>query len=114
VLLGEAGFETKVETGLRLGSALVQREDVPERAALIPSADGPDGEDGSGIRGVGYIGRKFFASKLWASTGVGPFIGAHPQSLKDFPPSQGADTLSLHRALERAQAMMENPHGSSN
>ena len=62
----------------------------------------------------GYIGRKFFASKLWASTGVGPFIGAHLQSLKDFPPSQGADTLSLHKALERAQAMMENPHGSSN
>jgi len=62
----------------------------------------------------GYIGRKFFASKLWAPTGAGPFIGAHLQSLKDFPPSQGADTLSLHKALERAQAMLENPHGSSN
>ena len=62
----------------------------------------------------GYIGRKFFAAKLWASTAVGPFIGAHLQSLKDFPPSQGADTLSLHKALERAQAMVENPHGSSN
>ena len=62
----------------------------------------------------GYAGRKFLAAKLWAPTAAGPFIAAHLQSLKEFPPSQGADTLSLHKALERAQAMMENPHGSSN
>jgi arylsulfatase A-like enzyme len=62
----------------------------------------------------GYIGRKFFAAKLWAPTAAGPFIAAHLQSLKEFPPSQGTDTLSLHKALERAQEMMENPHASSN
>ena len=62
----------------------------------------------------GYIGRKFFASKLWAPTAGGPFIAAHLKSLMDFPPSQGADTLSMKKALEEAQRKMENPHGSSN
>jgi len=62
----------------------------------------------------GYIGRKFFASKLWAPTAAGPFIAAHLKSLMDFPPSQGADTLSLKTALENAQRKMETPHASSN
>ena len=62
----------------------------------------------------GYIGRKFFASKLWAPTAAGPIIAAHLKSLMDFPPSQGADTLSMKKALEEAQRKMETPHGSSN
>jgi arylsulfatase A-like enzyme len=62
----------------------------------------------------GYIGRKFFASKLWAPTAAGPFIAAHLKSLMDFPPSQGADTLSMKKALEEAQRKMQTPHGSSN
>ncbi len=62
----------------------------------------------------GYIGRKFFAQKLWAPTAAGPFIAAHLKSLMDFPPSQGADTLSLKKALDEAQRKMENPGGSSN
>jgi len=62
----------------------------------------------------GYIGRKFFASKLWAPTAAGPFIAAHLKTLMDFPPSQGADTLSMKKALEEAQRKMENPAGSSN
>jgi len=62
----------------------------------------------------GYIGRKFLASKLWAPTAAGPFIAAHLKSLMEFPPSQGADTLSLKTALEKAKRMMENPGGSSN
>jgi len=62
----------------------------------------------------GYIGRKFLGAKLWAPTAAGPFIAAHLKSLMDFPPSQGADTLSLKKALEQAQRKMEQPHGSSN
>jgi arylsulfatase A-like enzyme len=62
----------------------------------------------------GYIGRKFFASKLWAPTAAGPFLAAHLKSLKDFPPSQGADTLSMHKAVEEAMRKLETPHGSSN
>jgi arylsulfatase len=36
------------------------------------------------------------------------------KSLQDFPPSQGADTLSMHKAIEEAMRKMETPHGSSN
>src|SRR5262245_65681689 len=50
----------------------------------------------------GYIGRKFLASKLWAPTAAGPFLQAHLKSLQDFPPSQGADTLSMKKAVDEA------------
>jgi arylsulfatase A-like enzyme len=62
----------------------------------------------------GYIGRKFLAAKLWAPTAATPFLLAHLKSLQDFPPSQGADTLSMHKAIETAMRKMESPHGSSN
>jgi arylsulfatase len=59
-------------------------------------------------------GRKFMAQKLWAPTAAGPFLAAHLKSLQDFPPSQGADTLSMRKAVEEAMKKLENPHGSSN
>jgi arylsulfatase len=62
----------------------------------------------------GYIGRKFLASKLWAPTAAGPFIAAHLKTLMEYPPSQGADTLSLKKALEKAQDMMERPNRAGN
>jgi arylsulfatase A-like enzyme len=62
----------------------------------------------------GYIGRKFVAQKLWAPTASGPFLAAHLKSLIDFPPSQGADTLSMRKAIENVMKKMEAPHGSSN
>src|SRR5512136_2174755 len=43
----------------------------------------------------GYIGRKFFAQKMWAPTAAGAFLGAHLESLQEYPPRQKADTLSL-------------------
>jgi len=58
--------------------------------------------------------REFLASKLWAPDAAGPFIAAHLKSLQEFPPSQGADTLSLKAALEKAMAKLEQPHGSNN
>ncbi len=61
-----------------------------------------------------YEGRKFLASKLWAPTAAGPFLAAHLQSLEEFPPSQGADTLSMKKAIDAAMKKMENPGGSSN
>src|SRR5215510_8187434 len=61
-----------------------------------------------------YEGRKFLASKLWAPTGAGPFLAAHLKSLADFPPSQGADTLSMKKAIEDVMKKMGSPHGSSN
>src|SRR3546814_20413772 len=62
----------------------------------------------------GYIGRKFFASKLWAPTAATPYIAKHLQSIQAYPPRQGADTLSMHVALEKAMAKLDNPAGSSN
>jgi arylsulfatase len=62
----------------------------------------------------GYIGRKFLAAKLWAPTAAQSFIAAHLKSLIDYPPRQGADTLSLHKALEAAMAKMESAKTANN
>jgi arylsulfatase len=62
----------------------------------------------------GYAGKKFVAQKLWAPTAATAIIGAHLKSLADFPPSQGADTLSMRKAVEQAMRKLESPHGSSN
>jgi arylsulfatase len=64
--------------------------------------------------GYEYAGRKFVAQKLWAPTAAGPFLAAHLKSLQDFPPSQGADTLSVRKAIEEAMRKAENVGGSSN
>ncbi|RPH70947.1 MAG: arylsulfatase [Myxococcaceae bacterium] len=61
-----------------------------------------------------YAGKKFLAQKLWAPTAATPFIVAHLKSIADFPPSQGADTLSMKKAIEGAMRKLESPHGSSN
>ena len=62
----------------------------------------------------GYIGRKFFASKMWAPTAASPFIAEHLKSLMEYPPRQKADTLSLKKALEGVMSKMENPRGNNN
>jgi arylsulfatase len=62
----------------------------------------------------GYIGRKFLAQKLWAPTAAGPILTAHLKSLQDYPPRQGADTLSMKRAIDQTMKKMESPTGSSN
>jgi arylsulfatase len=62
----------------------------------------------------GYAGKKFVAQKLWAPTAASAIIAVHLKSLADFPPSQGADTLSMKKAVEQAMKKLESPHGSSN
>ena len=57
----------------------------------------------------GYIGRKFMGQKLWAPTAAVPFIAAHLKSLEEYPPSQGADTLSMKKAIDGVMKKMENP-----
>jgi arylsulfatase len=64
--------------------------------------------------GFEYEGRRFFAAKLWAPTAAGPFLAAHLKSLQEFPPRQGADTLSMKRAIDEAMKKMDSPGGSSN
>ncbi|WP_199748551.1 arylsulfatase [Candidimonas sp. SYP-B2681] len=60
----------------------------------------------------GAAGRKFFAAKMWALNSSGPFIAEHLKTLTDYPPSQGADTLSLKKALEEAQKKIETARPS--
>src|SRR5262245_12879654 len=68
----------------------------------------PDSEE------FAYVGQKFLAQKLWAPTAAVPFLMDHLKSLQDFPPSQGADTLSMKKAIDETMKKMENPGGSSN
>jgi len=51
---------------------------------------------------------------MWAATAAKPYMAEHLKSLQAFPPRQGADTLSLHTALEEAMSKLEQPSGSSN
>jgi hypothetical protein len=62
----------------------------------------------------GYAGKKFLAQKLWAPTAAVPFITEHLKSIEEFPPSQGADTLSMKKAIDGVMKKMENSKGSSN
>jgi arylsulfatase len=59
----------------------------------------------------GYAGRKFVAEKLWAPTAAGPFLAVHLQSLNEYPPSQGADTLSMKKAVDSAMAKVSKHVG---
>jgi arylsulfatase A-like enzyme len=61
-----------------------------------------------------YEGQKFFAQKMWVGSGAGPVIAAHLKSLQEFPPSQGADTFSMKKAIENVMKKLENPNASSN
>jgi arylsulfatase A-like enzyme len=59
----------------------------------------------------GAAGRKFVAQKLWAPTAAGPFLAEHLQSISDYPPSQGADTLSMKKAVDSAMAKISKNIG---
>jgi hypothetical protein len=51
---------------------------------------------------------------MWAPTAAQSFIRTHLMSLKEYPPRQGADTLSLHKALEQAMAKMDSAKTTNN
>jgi arylsulfatase len=65
-------------------------------------------------REFAYIGQKFFAHKMWVGSGAGPVIAAHLKSMQDFPPSQGADTFSMKKAIENVMKKLDQPNASSN
>jgi arylsulfatase A-like enzyme len=62
----------------------------------------------------GAAGRRFFASKMWAIATAGPFIAEHLKSLEEFPPSQGADTLSMKKALDETMRKLESSSRGKN
>jgi hypothetical protein len=55
-----------------------------------------------------------WGSSPWGPTAAGPFLAEHLKSMKDYPPSPGADTLSVHKAIESAMAKLNSPGRSSN
>ena len=59
----------------------------------------PDSEE------FGYIGREFFAHKLWAPTAAGPFLAAHLKSLQEFPPSTCRPTWPIRRDRSPAASL---------
>jgi arylsulfatase len=59
----------------------------------------------------GYIGRKFFASKMWVPTAGGPYVAELVQSLLAYPPRQGADSLSAKKVLDEAMKKLEKNPG---
>jgi len=59
----------------------------------------------------GSAARRFFASKMWALNSSAPFITEHLKSLMEYPPSQGADTLSMKKALDAVMKKLEAPRG---
>jgi arylsulfatase len=65
-------------------------------------------EDDRGF--VSYLSRRWLLTALR----VGPFLAAHLESPQDIPPSQGADTLSMKKAIDEAMRKVENLKGGSN
>jgi arylsulfatase len=57
----------------------------------------------------GYAGKKFLAQKLWAPTAAVPFLQAYLKSLIDYPPSQGGESLSMKKSIEKVMQLMEQP-----
>jgi arylsulfatase len=55
-------------------------------------------------------GQKFFAHKMWTMNTAAPIIAAHLKSLQEFPPSQGADSLSMKKVLEEFMKKLEKPN----
>ena len=51
----------------------------------------------------GWTGRNFFMHKMWALNASGPFIIKHLHSLMEYPHGQGAETLSIKKAVEEVQ-----------
>jgi arylsulfatase len=51
---------------------------------------------------------------MWAPTAASPYLAEHLKSLQEYPPRQGADSLSMKKAIETAMSKMENPRGASN
>ncbi len=49
-----------------------------------------------------------------ARVAAGPFLAAHLKTFSDYPPRQGADSLSMKKVIEEAMKKMENPGGGNN
>jgi arylsulfatase len=85
----------------------VERQVLPQRPYVFNLLMDPMEKMDPESSEWGYIGRKFFASKLWAPAAASPFLTAHLKSFVDYPPRQKADSLSAKAAIDRAQKALE-------
>ncbi len=46
------------------------------------------------------------AETMWAPTAATPFLAEHLKSRQDYPPRQGADTLSMKKAIDDTMKKM--------
>ena len=104
----------KMHIGVKHRGQLVEREVLSQRAVHLQPADGPDGKDGPRVARVGLRRPQVLRAR---SCGRRPpparSSSAHLKSLQEFPPSQGADTLSMKKAIderdEEARAPARQP-----
>ena len=101
----------KMHIGVKKEGIWWNREELPQRPVSLQPADGSAWRRWTRSRTSGAPpARRFFASKMWALNSSAPFIAAHLKSLMEFPPSQGADTLSMKKALDEVMKKLETPH----
>jgi arylsulfatase len=56
----------------------------------------------------GFAGRMFLMHKMWALNAAGPYLAEYIQTLVEYPPSQGADSLSLKKNLDEVMKKLES------
>jgi len=104
----------KMHIGVKHNGDWFDEKSYPSIPYIVNLLMGPMEKVTPDAPGFEYEGRKFFASKLWTPTAAGPFLAAHMNSLQEYPPRQGADTLSMQKAIDTAMKKLENPNASSN
>jgi hypothetical protein len=55
----------------------------------------------------GYMGRKLLAEKMWTLIPAQGILGEHIQSLKEWPPRQRAESLSMQKAMDAVMKSLE-------
>jgi arylsulfatase len=104
----------KLHIGVKHGGSWFDEKSYPSVPYVVNLLMDPMEKMTPDSREFAYMGQWFFAHKMWVGSGAGPVIAEHLKSLQEFPPSQGADTFSMKKAIENAMKKLEQPNGSSN
>jgi len=104
----------KLHIGVKHNSSWFDEKSYPAVPYIVNLLMDPMEKMTPDSREFAYIGQTFFAHKMWAGSAAGLFLAEHLKSLQEFPPSQGADTLSMKKAIENVMKKLETPNGSSN
>ena len=89
------------------GGQLVEPEVLPQHSVPVQPAHGPAGEDGPGVARVGHHRAQVLRLQDVGAELVGTVPAGAPEEPDGVPASQGADTLSLKKALDEAMQKLE-------